>query len=202
MDIIQLKLGNIRSNCYIVIKEGLCFIVDPGFESDLVYEKIDILNLKPIFIYLTHGHYDHIGGANALKARYHIPIYAPIKDKIWLFDSEYNHWKTAVLVDHYVSDGDKILFDNTALTVIETPGHSAGGTMLLYNRVLFGGDTLFFESVGRTDLPFSSFDELRTSILKLYALFPDDTIIYPGHGRSTTIGHEKTSNPFVHAKRP
>jgi hydroxyacylglutathione hydrolase len=108
----------------------------------------------------------------------------------------YNRWMYDIPVDQWVIDGDEIDFNEHIFKVIETPGHSKGSTALYESPNLFVGDTLFYESVGRTDIPFSSFEELKDSILKLYEL-PDYVVVYPGHGKPTTIAHEKEHNPFV-----
>ncbi len=197
MEIISFKLGDIRTNAYIFIDQNQCFIIDPGFESSAIIEYIRNYKLEPEFIYITHGHHDHTGGVKQLKEEYHIPVYAPLKDKIWLTNTPYNYWPFEIPVDQFVVDGDEIEFMGKMFKVIETPGHSEGSTALYYPPYLFAGDTLFFESVGRTDLPFSNYDDLKKSIInKLYKL-PNNTIVYPGHGKETSIGYEKENNPIV-----
>lgn len=196
MEIVQFKLGEIKSNCYVISEDKDCFIIDPGFESSIIIDYIKQSKLNPQFIYITHGHFDHTGGAKQLKELYHIPVYAPLKDKIWMQDSVYNRWMYDIPVDQWVIDGDEIDFNEHIFKVIETPGHSKGSTALYESPNLFVGDTLFYESVGRTDIPFSNFEELKDSILKLYEL-PDYVVVYPGHGKPTTIAHEKEHNPFV-----
>jgi glyoxylase-like metal-dependent hydrolase (beta-lactamase superfamily II) len=105
-------------------------------------------------------------------------------------------------VDTYIEDRFVLNLEDRTFTVIETPGHSEGGTILcdLDHDLCFSGDTLFFETIGRTDLPFSSFDDIVKSIKKMYQLLPNQTKLYPGHGRPTTIGHEKIYNMFVKEK--
>lgn len=198
MEIISIKLGDIRTNAYIVVNNNSeCFIVDPGFESSSIIDYLKSKKIEPQFIYITHGHHDHTGGVKQLKELYHIPVYAPLLDKVWLKDPNYNYWPFEIPVDQFVVDGDIIEFDNKEFKVIETPGHSEGSTALYYPPYLFSGDTLFFESVGRTDIPFSNFEDLKNTILnKLYKL-PNNTIVYPGHGKETSIGYEKENNPII-----
>lgn len=199
MEIRQIRLGEIKSNCYVVSHQGKAMIIDPGFESDLVIDYLYENQLVPELIYVTHGHFDHCGGVKQLKEYYNIVVYAPKKDEIWMNDSAYNRWLYPIPVDHWVTKNDKIFFQGIEFTILETPGHSDGSTALYHAPYLFGGDTLFYQSIGRTDLPFASFDKIKKSILKLYEL-PNQTTIYPGHGRPTTIAHEKQYNPFVKGK--
>ena len=99
----------------------------------------------------------------------------------------------------FLKDGDTFTFGKTELEVLFTPGHSPG-SLSFYHRPtkqLIAGDVLFYGSIGRTDLPGGNFETLEKSIrTKLYTL-EDDVIVYSGHGQSTTIGHEKRTNPFV-----
>src|SRR5690554_3985005 len=115
MEIIGLKLGEARSNTYVVSENKQCFIIDPGYEGPEIIEYIKSRKLVPQFIYITHGHYDHTGGVKQLKELYHIPVYAPLKDKVWLTDTVYNHYSYDIPVDQYVVDGDQIDFGKHVL---------------------------------------------------------------------------------------
>lgn len=197
MEIIGLKLGEARSNAYVVSENKQCFIIDPGYEGPEIIEYIKSRKLVPQFIYITHGHYDHIGGVKQLKELYHIPVYAPLKDKVWLTDTVYNHYPYDIPVDQYVVDGDQIDFGKHVFTVIETPGHSEGSTALYHAPYLFSGDTLFADFIGATHFPFGDYETMMTSIQQKLLTLPDDTVVYPGHGPQTTIGHEKVHNPYL-----
>lgn len=199
MEIKQFILGNLRSNCYILIKDDACVVVDPGYESLDVVEFIKTHNLDLKAIYITHGHYDHIGGVNQLKKLFDCIIYAPKKDNMFFDVGPYNKLGVNIHVDFWISEGDQFQWLGHTFTVIETPGHSPGGTVLATDHMIFSGDTLFYQSIGRTDLLLSSSQDIYQSVKKLYQVFPDETIVYPGHGRPTTIGHEKKHNPFVRA---
>src|SRR5690554_123889 len=195
MEIIGLKLGEARSNAYVVSENKQCFIIDPGYEGPEIIEYIKSRKLDPQFIYITHGHHDHTGGVKQLKDLYHIPVYAPLKDKVWMTDSVYNYFPYDIPVDQYVVDGDQIDFGKHVFTVIETPGHSEGSTALYSAPNIFSGDTLFFETIGRVDIPYASMDQLIESIKTKLLTLPDKTVVYPGHGKPTSIGHEKKYNP-------
>lgn len=197
MKIKRFSLGEYQSNCYIVYENNHALVIDPGYESQDVIDFIDEHQLKIDMIYITHGHFDHIGGVNQLKKRYQPLVYAPIKDKIWMEKGPYYRFDDDLLVDVWITEQDQLSFLDYKIKIYETPGHSKGSTVLLIDGILFSGDTLFFQSIGRTDIPFADQMEIYQSIKKLYQIFKDDTICYPGHGRHTTIGHEKKYNPFV-----
>ncbi|TNF08900.1 MAG: MBL fold metallo-hydrolase [Bacillota bacterium] len=199
-DVMKLKiftLGEIRSKCYILYEEGLAFVIDPGYESDEVLSFLDEEKLIVVKIYLTHGHPDHVGGVKRIKDIYDAVVYAPEKDKIWLKMSVYNRIGYEIPVDVWVKDLDMISFIGQEFVVYETPGHSMGSTVLYGQDLLFSGDTLFFQSIGRTDIPLADSQALYKSVKRIYQLFTDETVVYPGHGKPTTIGHEKEFNPFV-----
>jgi glyoxylase-like metal-dependent hydrolase (beta-lactamase superfamily II) len=190
-------LGDLRSKCYILYEEGLAFVIDPGYESDEILSFLDEEKLIVVKIYATHGHPDHVGGIKRIKEIYDATVYAPEKDKIWMKTSVYNRIGYEIPVDVWVRDLDMISFIGKEFIVYETPGHSMGSTVLYGHDVLFSGDTLFFQSIGRTDIPLADSQILYQSIKRIYQLFSDDTVVYPGHGKPTTIGHEKEFNPFV-----
>jgi glyoxylase-like metal-dependent hydrolase (beta-lactamase superfamily II) len=157
----------------------------------------------------THGHADHIGGNDALKKAFpEVPLVIGAGDEVMLGNAAANLSApfgmpiTSPRADRVVREGDVIEAAGLRLEVLDVPGHSPGHVVYLSRgspSLVFGGDVLFREGIGRYDFPGSDgrllFDGIRR---KLFAL-PDDTIIYPGHGPVTTIGHEKSSNPFVGA---
>jgi glyoxylase-like metal-dependent hydrolase (beta-lactamase superfamily II) len=98
--------------------------------------------------------------------------------------------------DMLVYDGQSICFGKEVLEVIHTPGHSQGSISLLGRSEIFSGDTLFAGSIGRTDLEGGSNSQMISSLKRLKAL-RDDLIIYAGHGPATTVGDEKSTNPFL-----
>lgn len=199
MEIRKFVLGPIKSNCYIVTIENHAMVIDPGFPEDTIIKYLEANNLSLDLIYITHGHFDHWGGLNMLKEKYPQALsYAPKKDMIWMNENNhYNRWGYPAMIDHYIDENDEIHFQNHLFKIIETPGHSIGGTVLYDEFIAFTGDTLFYQTVGRTDIPFSDMNTLYFSVKKMFKVLNNDTICYPGHGRTTTIGHEKKYNPFV-----
>ena len=201
MNIKRFVLGDIRSNCYVVYQDKTALVIDPGFESSLLYDFLKHEQLTVTHIYLTHGHFDHIGGVPKLKSIYkEATVYAPKADQVF-FDPKDGISKLDYKVDAdiFIPKDAPFTFNFEGLTfhVIHTPGHSFGSTCLYTNGILFSGDTLFRQTVGRTDLYLSSFADIKSSILNKLYILPDDTICYPGHGYETTIGFEKNHNAFV-----
>ncbi len=201
MQLIPKVLGIMSSNCYILRNEQEAVVIDPGGNPELIYPEIG--KRKLLYIIDTHGHYDHIGGTNALKARYDTTLVVSKHDYTMLLNPGLN---LSIMVDSpYISvapdklleDGDRLPFDGTDLEVIHTPGHTVGSICIRIRDMLFAGDTLFYHSVGRTDLPTGSAEDLRASILQRLYVLPDDTRVYTGHGEHTTIGEEKRHNDFV-----
>ncbi len=201
----SLTLGMAATNCYLAMNEktGELLIIDPGECPEIIEENITKLGAKPVAILLTHGHYDHIGAAKALKEKYDIPICALDKEREVLGDIEKNMTDSigagyTLEPDKSFTDGEKIHLAGFDIRVMHTPGHTCGSTCyyLPDEDVLFSGDTLFYGSVGRTDFPTGSMMQIHSSVHeKLFAL-PDETDVFPGHDAATTIRYEKQYNPY------
>lgn len=199
-------LGFVSTNAYIGINEVTreAFVVDPGADIGQFINYFEVNNYDLKGILLTHGHFDHIGGVEALVTKYGCQIYALEAERDTLADPAINLSTTIrrnMSITEFVSltDGQEIEIAGIKVKVLATPGHTTGGACYYVeeNGVVFAGDTLFAESIGRTDFPTGSHGTLIRSIKeKLFAL-PEDTIVYPGHMSETTIEHEKQYNPFV-----
>ena len=203
MKIIKLELKNnyMSSNSYLLIKDNNVVVVDPGFPDDLLFNYLKNNNLKLNKIILTHGHYDHWTGLEKLLSIYpNTKVYASSLDNYWLNNNPFTSYIPKIDVD--LNNLDSIDILNTSFQIIKVPGHSKGSVAFMNqdDNYIIVGDLLFCESIGRTDLEGGSFKELEASVLKLYEL-NDDLIVYNGHGRPTTIGHEKKFNPFVKKAR-
>ena len=199
-------VGPVQTNCYFAINDETkeLIIIDPGYSPKQLAERVRQEGCTPVAILLTHGHFDHILAAEAIRDRYQIPIYACQKEEKTLQDPKIN--LTAYHMDSYTLKADVYLTDLQAVELagfsvqmIETPGHTAGSCCyyLKDEGVLFSGDTVFCGSVGRTDFPEGSTAAIVESLHRLLDALPDDTEVYPGHDASTTIGYEKRYNPFV-----
>ena len=157
--------------------------------------------MEPKAILLTHGHFDHILAAEDIRRTFHIPILASEREMELLEEPDMNLSSTyeesmSLTADRWLKDGETLELLGKKWSVIHTPGHTAG--CLCYyiedENLLFSGDTLFLESVGRTDLPTARPGEIIDSVVKKLFVLPDETKVYPGHGGSSTMGHEKQYN--------
>lgn len=184
-------------------------IIDPGFydetEAQELYSFISDNSLTPKMILLTHGHFDHIFGVRECAEKYGIPVYMNDADKIIL---EVNRQFTSMfgLKDAdpdfsttNINDGDKIQLGNAVFEVITTPGHTPGGVCFYdaADKVMFTGDTLFAGTIGRTDNAWGDYDKLIVAVMEKLMGLDSDVRIFPGHGHGSTIGYERTHNPFL-----
>lgn len=211
----RMVLGVCGTNTYFVYREGTeeCIVIDPADYGRQIFANLKKNNLRAVGILLTHGHFDHIWGVEGLKAaanevaEHHgydsVQVFACETERELLQDvglnvSENAGRACALDADVYVKDGDEISIAGISCRVIATPGHTAGGCCFYFEEAGFCvcGDTIFQESVGRTDLPTGSMGTLVRSIKEKLFVLPEDIKLYPGHGDSTTVGHEKKYNPF------
>lgn len=212
----RMVMGVCQTNCYFLYRDGEkdCIVVDPADQGAGIYSALQRNGFQVRGILLTHGHFDHIWGLDALRDAVNaaaeadglepVKVYAHEDERELLRDSHKNVSKQAgrpctTYADVYVKDGQEMSLAGMSLQVIATPGHTAGGCCYYFPEagILVAGDTLFAESVGRTDFPTGSMSTLVRSIQDKLFVLPDDTRVYPGHGESTTIGHEKQYNPFL-----
>jgi glyoxylase-like metal-dependent hydrolase (beta-lactamase superfamily II) len=192
-------------NCYVLgcEKTGQGLIIDPGDDADEILEAVSRHGLKIVTIVNTHGHFDHVGannrileatGAGLLIHELDASMLTRAVDVAAMFGLTAENSPPAT---GFLHEGETILFGECRLKIMHTPGHTLGGCSLYNDTVVFTGDTLFAEAVGRTDFPGGSSQALRKSIREKLFTLPDSTIVYPGHGPSTTIGHERIHNPYV-----
>ncbi len=196
MQVFTLPLGALQTNCYILASEKKALVIDPADAHFQILAFLQKEGLTLEGILLTHCHFDHMGGVDALAEASGAPLFCPEKDAVGLTDENRNasrcfgeglSIKTAPA--RLLKEGDRIELGNEELTVLETPGHTAGSVCYLADDLLISGDTLFFRGYGRTDLPSGSDVMLVRSLRRLFCL--EDRTVYPGHGPSTTILKEK-----------
>ncbi len=184
----KLVINPFQSNCYILscknTKEGL--IIDPGGEVFAITKEITRQKLKIRYILLTHFHLDHTAGAKEMKTITKAPV--------WIHSLDANGLNFQP--DGQLSDGQEISLGNFRIIVLHTPGHSPGGVCFHAPGVVFTGDTLFAGSVGRTDFPGGNHHLLVQGVIKKVFPLGDELRVYPGHGPNSTIGRERTTNPF------
>ncbi len=199
-------LGPVMANCYFAINEDTkeTIIIDPADKAEVLIQKINKETLKPVAVLLTHGHFDHILAASEIAVNFHIPIYASKEEKELLETPSLNlsvslGKNISLTPTMLLNDKDIIKLAGTEVNVIHTPGHTSGGICYLFkeSKILFSGDTLFEGTVGRADLPTGNLNTLLDSVNHKLMTLPDDTTVFPGHGESTTIGHERNTNPYV-----
>lgn len=189
LQIKTLTLGALDTNCYLVWDEltSQALIIDPADDGTAINDQILNLQLKPLAIVLTHGHFDHVLGSLEVKTAWNIPILIHPADKELLAkaNSSAKYW-TGIAgdpvppADDFLKDGQALNIGHSALTIIHTPGHTKGQIALYNDEVIFVGDTIFKEGVGRTDFSYSNSKQLRQSIDKIKTL--GQKLVYPGHG--------------------
>ena len=198
-------LGILENNCYFIHREGEseAVFIAPNSQGDRLFVRLREKGLEIKAILLTHGHFDHIMGANEMRNVSGAKIYALEEEAELLADPQMNSsFKVGknytVKPDILLKDGDVVTVGSINLKVIGTPGHTIGGCCYYSeeDKVLFSGDTLFFESCGRTDFETGNAGQMKESLRKLMEL-PEDVKVYPGHGEFTTIEHEQMYNPFI-----
>jgi beta-lactamase domain protein len=201
MKIIRQTAGIAATNSYILCSEnGGCAVVDPGDDASGLKKIINDNGWKCTAVLLTHAHFDHAGscfefqsmGAKIYMHAADMQLIETDKNLAPLFGKKFQRFVLDVVID----DGDEIEILNEKITVLHTPGHTAGSVCYVVENVIFSGDTLFRLSVGRTDFPTGSMKELNTSVKRLLAL-PGNYTVYPGHGEITNLDFERANNPYA-----
>jgi len=205
IDVIRLVIGDLAANCYLIYSEATrnSIVIDPGGDEETILEEIRKKNLNIKYIILTHGHFDHIGAVKPIKEATGALVAIHREDGDHLLNPYKNlsflmgYECIQTPADLLLEDGSTVMLDDTALTIVHTPGHSKGSICIQMPGAIFTGDTLFKGSIGRTDFVDGNLEQILNSIRKKLMVLPDETIVYPGHGDSTTIGLERASNPFI-----
>lgn len=205
-------MGTLQTNCYLLIEDNNCLIIDPADEAGFILEELQRKKLNPIALLATHGHFDHIGAVGEIQLFYDIPFYV-FKEDQFLID------RLNETAEHFLGFNPHFLKPKTIkylkkgnfsitpacrqgkdyeLRIIKTTGHTPGGCSfyIAKDEILFSGDTLFKQGIGRYDFSYCSRNDLKNSVEKLLKL-PKNTKVYPGHGEKTIIGDEQTSLQLI-----
>lgn len=199
-----ITVGPFQENSYLVVDDdsNRAVIVDPGGESQKLLREIDSSKATLEAIWITHAHVDHVGSIASVKERWNVPVYLHPADRR-LYEAAGRQaevygvpFEEPPAPDEELADGQKLTVGELEMTVMHAPGHSPGHVVIHGHGIALVGDCLFAGSIGRTDLPMSNPQQLADSLKKIASL-PADYVVYPGHGPETTIGEERTSNPFL-----
>ena len=202
LQIKTLALGSYQTNCYIVFDSAQqeCVLIDPGFEPQVILDRLEQLELEPAAILLTHGHFDHVGAVEELVQKTGCAL--------WMHEGDYSQFKNPTTAFFYplancdftevqlCEEGEIIRAGGLTFTVMATPGHTWGSVCYLCEDALFCGDTLFAGSCGRIDLPGGDRAAMLLTLERLAELTTDYRI-FPGHGGSSTLQREQQSNPYL-----
>jgi len=197
-----------QQNCSIAVCEATqrAAVVDPGGDLDRIGSAIDKLGVTVEKILLTHGHIDHCGGTAALARSLGVPIEGPQReDLFWIAQLEtqshrFGFEQVEVFEpDRWLEDGDRVTVGGSELEVLYCPGHTPGHIVFFSrpDQVALVGDVLFQGSIGRTDFPRGDHATLIRSIREKLWPLGDEVAFVPGHGPTSTFGHERRTNPFV-----
>jgi hydroxyacylglutathione hydrolase len=203
----MLTVGPFQENCYIIGDEesGVGAIVDPGDEAARIAMAVEETNLEIGSIIVTHAHIDHVGAVVVLVDEYACPVLMHAEAEPMLRQLPTQAMMMGMRfgkvpsVDRHVEDEEILDVGDLSLHSLYTPGHAPGHLAFYAEEegLVLSGDALFAGSVGRVDLPGGSMEVLMRSIEDRLLTLPDDTLVYSGHGPRTTIGNERTSNPFL-----
>lgn len=210
--------GALAANTYLVAPAAgaECVIIDPGQDAESgIAETLDEHQLTPVAVLATHGHVDHVWSVAAVCESYAIPAYIHEGDRYMLADparglgEEIGHQLLGDRTFHepdevrHPADGEELPLAGIGMTAHHAPGHTQGSVTYRLPAgqdtppVLFTGDLLFAGSIGRTDLPGGKHDEILRTLQRECLAREDETVVLPGHGPQSTVGRERTSNPFL-----
>ena len=201
MEILRYPLGQLQANCYVLIRDKKCIVIDPADEAAFILEELQRRNLSLVGMIATHGHFDHVMAAGELQMAYKpkiVPFYINKKDTFLIqrlgeTAKYFLGYEPQVIPPQKLSSLTPGAFKLSSFSceITDTPGHTPGSVSLYFRKenIVFTGDTLFSENIGRYDFSYSSKADLKKSVESLLKL-PEETVVYSGHGEETTIGDE------------
>ena len=206
----QLTVGPLEENCYLLSdpESAQAVLVDPGDEPDRLLAAVADTGCALTGIWLTHGHFDHVGGVAGVVRATKVPILAHPADHPFHAGAADQAARWGLVVENpppitqELAEGQTVTLGRFAFDVWHVPGHAPGHVAFIGHGLCMSGDVLFAGSIGRTDLPLCDPSAMHQSLMRLATLEPA-TRVLPGHGVMTTIGREVASNPFLSgAARP
>ncbi len=212
MKVNRFQFNMLPVNTYVLWDEHSreCALVDVGCfypkEEETLAQFIEKNGLTVKYLLATHLHFDHCFGNAFVADRYGVSLSASQADEFLLKQMPEQCMMFGIPfrgkiepIGQYITEDTVFYLGDEELRVIPLPGHSPGGVAFYapQSGFLLSGDSIFESSIGRTDLPGGDFDQLITSLRTRLLTLPDDTAIYPGHGDETTIGDERSGNPFL-----
>jgi len=211
MQVITIPVTPFAQNSRIVIctQTNQAVVIDPGGDTDKIITALNDRQLDLKAIWLTHGHLDHVGGADALRKYFNVQIIGPQKDQYFWFENLPMQAQmfgfaqiTPFYPDIWLNHDDVVSVGKLSFVVKHCPGHTPGHIVFYQaqHETVIVGDVIFKGSVGRTDFPKGDSKQLIESIKAHILTLPDNTKILSGHGSDTTVGFEKQTNPFVSGK--
>lgn len=172
MEIKTIQTGALEENCYLLIENKTCLIIDPGDEYPKIRNKIETNQVLGVLI--THHHFDHVGALEELLNEFHVPVY------------DFSKKEGAYSVGSFHFE------------IVDNPGHSKDSIRFVFpkEKIMFVGDFVFYGSIGRCDLLGGDIEEMKESIVSLLKE-SENYVLYPGHGPKTTLEKEKKQNPYL-----
>ena len=194
-----LPVGDLETNCYVVTNEKTleCVVIDPGDESNTILDYLESNHLTCKAIFLTHGHYDHVGAVEAVQEETGATVYMNAKDDAKNMHS-FHFPFTLPENGRTYDDGDVVSAAGIDFFILSTPGHTPGSVVIRAEDALFTGDTLFRGSCGRTDLDGGSMEDMLQSLRKICSL-EGDYEVYPGHMDCSSLIRERSFNYYCRA---
>lgn len=188
-------------NTYLIFNQDSVIVVDPGSNYEEMKKLIDKNNVKNVYVYLTHAHYDHMISVQNLQDDYDAPVFIHEQELAATQDPNLNgsvRFTREIVLDNVTTFKDELLIPGFDLKVYHVPGHTKGHTMLevVDLKTLFTGDFIFKGDIGRTDLPTGNFKDIQKSLKHLMSL-NHALLIYPGHYDNSSIRDEIKNNPYL-----